>query len=311
MAVHVPLSIEAQIEARVLMMSTNNILSPANGKPIIVPSQDIVLGMYYMTRERPFAKGEGKIFGGRIEEVRVAYDHGVVDLQAPITVPHHSGKRVRDDASVARCCPRSCPEEIPFDCINKVLGKKDARRADRRDVTAAAGQKKTVLLADASAHDRLHATRRSAGISISIDDMLIPPEQERSCSTRRTKKSKKIENQYIEGLITDGERYNKVIDIWAQVAEAIASEMMKDISTRRVQGSRGRRADAQGRRRFNSIFMMADSGARGSHAADPSARRYARSDGQAVRRDHRDADHRELPRRSDGSPVLHLDPRCS
>jgi DNA-directed RNA polymerase subunit beta' len=272
MAVHVPLSIEAQMEARVLMMSTNNILSPANGKPIIVPSQDIVLGLYHLTRERPYARGEfreGKngqpargVFGS-VSEVRMAYDHGEVHLQAAIKLrmrkPDGDGTELVS-TTVGRALLRDiCPRQIPFEAINKVMGKKQL--AELIDlVYREAGQKATVLLADAlRTTGYTFATR--AGISICLDDMVIPPSKEVLLEEAK-KEVAEIEEQYTEGLITDGERYNKVVDIWAQVAEAIAKDMMKEISTEEFKDPDS--ATLKKAPSFNSIFIMADSGARGS-----------------------------------------------
>jgi DNA-directed RNA polymerase subunit beta' len=271
MAVHVPLSIEAQMEARVLMMSTNNILSPANGKPIIVPSQDIVLGLYNLTRERPFAKGDYKedkkgrmlrgVFGS-IGEVRMAYDHGEVHLQAKIKLrmDKDGGGTELVETTVGRALLKDiCPPQIPFEAINKIMGKKQL--AELIDlVYREAGQKATVLLADAlRTTGYTYATK--AGISVCIDDMVIPPSKEVLLGEAQ-KEVGEIEEQYTEGLITDGERYNKVVDIWAQVAEAIAKDMMKEISTEEFkdpEGGPNKKAPS-----FNSIFIMADSGARGS-----------------------------------------------
>ena len=269
MAVHVPLSIEAQMETRVLMMSTNNILSPANGKPIIVPTQDIVLGLYHMTRERPFAKGTfretkpGKdgivgVYAG-VDEVRMAYDHGAVDLQAPIMCrPGPAEKPVR--TTVGRVLLYEvCPREIPFESVNRVMGKKQL--ADLIDRTyRLCGQKATVLLADAL-RTMGYTMSTQAGISICIDDMQIPAAKDRLIDDAKREVAE-IEDQYTEGLITDGERYNKVVDIWAQVAEAIAKEMMDEISSDEYVDERT--GDSVRAPSFNSIFIMADSGARGS-----------------------------------------------
>ncbi len=262
MAVHVPLSIEAQIEARVLMMSTNNILSPAHGKPIIVPSQDIVLGLYYMTRDRPFVKGEGKVFSSPTE-VRFAYDSGVVHLQAKIRC-RIQGKL--EETTVGRALlSEIVPEEIPFKAYNKVLGKKDL--AELIDLCyRLTGNKKTVLLADHLMGTGFKQAMR-AGISISVHDMLMPPEK-KTFLEKAYEQVQEIENQYVEGLITDGERYNKVIDIWAQTSEQIASAMMKRLSVQTFKaplGWKGNEKEVTGPA-FNSIFMMADSGARGSNA---------------------------------------------
>ena len=256
MAVHVPLSVEAQIEARVLMMSTNNILSPAHGKPIISPSQDIVLGIYYLTRERPFAKGEGMILTDP-DEVITAYDAGEVDLQARIRV-RLDGEQV--ETTVGRVMLREIvPAEIPFKTINQVMDKKQL--ANLIDYSyRVCGNKKTVILADQlRTLGYKHAT--SAGISICIDDMIIPANKQKLLDDA-VLQVREIERQYHDGLITDGERYNKVIDIWALVTEAVAEEMGKELRSevfinpktgeRRIENS------------FNSIFMMADSGARGS-----------------------------------------------
>ncbi len=263
MAVHVPLSIEAQIEARVLMMSTNNILSPAHGKPVIVPSQDIVLGLYYMTRERPFSKGEGKIFSSPTE-VHFAYDNGVVNLQTRIKCRVHG---VLWDTTVGRTLlSEIIPDEIPFSAYNKILGKKDlAELIDQ--CYRLTGNKKTVLLADHLMQTGFREAMR-AGISISVHDMLIPKEKPVYLDQAYAQ-VQEIETQYIEGLITDGERYNKVIDIWAQTSEQIASAMMKQLSTQAFQAPtnwKGKGEKDITAPAFNSIFMMADSGARGSNA---------------------------------------------
>src|SRR5688572_12346707 len=271
MAVHVPLSIEAQMEARVLMMSTNNILSPANGKPIIVPSQDIVLGLYNLTRERPYAKGDYKedkkgrmlrgVFGS-LSEVRMAFDHHEVHLQAAIKLrmDKAGGGRELVETTVGRSLLKSiCPPQIAFEAINKVMGKKQL--AELIDlVYREAGQKATVLLAD-SLRTMGYTYATKAGISICLDDMVIPPSKETLLGEAQ-KEVAEIEEQYTEGLITDGERYNKVVDIWAQVAESIAKDMMKEISTDMftdpVTG------EVKKAPSFNSIYIMADSGARGS-----------------------------------------------
>jgi DNA-directed RNA polymerase subunit beta' len=255
MAVHVPLSIEAQAEARILMMSTNNILSPASGKPIIIPTQDIVLGIYYMTRERPLVKGEGKVFSSP-DEVRMAYDAQEVDLHAKI--------RVRMDGSLVETTVgrillwEIIPEEIPFALINKVMKKSEL--ANLVDYCYRyGGDKKTVLLSD-----RLKSLgyrfATIAGISISIDDMLIPSNKA-TLLRDAEKEIEKVQEQYTEGLITDGERYNKVIDIWAQVTESIADVMLKELGSEVIEGAGGKKVTTQS---FNPIFMMADSGARGS-----------------------------------------------
>ncbi|HEX7622050.1 MAG TPA: DNA-directed RNA polymerase subunit beta', partial [Anaeromyxobacteraceae bacterium] len=259
MAVHVPLSIEAQMEARVLMMSTNNILSPAHGKPIIVPSQDIVLGIYYMTRERAFAKGEGKIFASP-QEVRAAYDQGEIDLQAKITV-RMDGQRI--ESTTGRVLLFDIvPKALPFESINKVMDKKQLQNLI--DLTyRLCGEKETVLLAD-RVRSMGYGNATKAGISIALSNMHIPRKKQ-VLLDKATAEVTDIENQYTEGLITKGERYNKVIDIWAQVTEEVALEMMTEIGTETATGI-GKDGKREERRQpsFNPIYIMADSGARGS-----------------------------------------------
>ncbi len=254
MAVHIPLSIEAQVEARVLMMSTNNILSPAHGKPIIVPTQDIVLGLYYLTRDRPGVRGEGKRFSS-MDEVRAAYDATEVHLQAGIKLKF-DGKMV--DTTVGRIILMEVmPPSIRFDEINKVMDKK--RLADLIDICyRRSGNKETVILAD-RLKDLGYQYATKAGISICIDDMKIPKKKGVLLDSAY-EEVKEIQKQYNEGLITDGERYNKVIDIWAQATEQIAAEMLKELSTDTVKDEHGERQMPS----FNPIFIMADSGARGS-----------------------------------------------
>jgi len=259
MAVHIPLSIEAQIEARVLMMSTNNILSPAHGKPIIVPTQDIVLGLYYMTRDKPFVKGEGKIFSSP-EEVRMAYDAGEVDLHAAVKVRlRENGGEGRVETTVGRVLLREIlPPEVPFSFVNKVLNKKElATLIDQ--CYRFAGNKSTVILAD-QLKDLGFRYATQAGISICIDDMIIPP-RKAELLERANQEVLEIENQYKEGLITNGERYNKVVDIWAQVTENIGFEILDGLGTEMITDPTGKKKRVPS---FNPIFMMADSGARGS-----------------------------------------------
>ncbi len=255
MAVHVPLSVEAQVEARVLMMSTNNILSPAHGKPIIVPTQDIVLGLYYLTRERPGVKGEGKRFSS-FEEVRAAYDGGAAHLQAGIKVKL-DGRLI--DTTVGRVImSESVPSVIRFEEINRVMDKK--RLADLIDICyRRAGNKETVILAD-KLKDLGYQYATKAGISICIDDMKIPRKKEKLLD-KAYDEVKEIQKQYNEGLITDGERYNKVIDIWAQATEEIADAMLRELGTDTVKDESGAEKQIPS---FNPIFIMADSGARGS-----------------------------------------------
>src|SRR5438874_5984519 len=264
MAVHVPLSIEAQMEARVLMMSTNNILSPAHGKPIIVPTQDIVLGLYYLTRERALVHGEGRVFSSPAE-VRAAYDHHEVDLHAKITCRMEQydaeggpAGRARVETTVGRVLLSDVlPRKIGFSAINRVMDKKTL--GNLIDICyRTSGEKETVLLAD-RLRSLGYGYATKAGISIAIKDMVIPAKKQEFLE-RAQKEVAEIENQYLEGLITDGERYNKVIDIWAQVTEEVAGEMMGEIGTEVVhKGGKEKKQPS-----FNPIFIMADSGARGS-----------------------------------------------
>jgi DNA-directed RNA polymerase subunit beta' len=261
MAVHVPLSVEAQVEARALMMSTNNILSPAHGKPIIVPTQDIVLGLYFMTREKIGAKGDGCTFAN-FDEVRIAYDQDEVELQARIRtrVPEAGGgDGALVDTTVGRVLLYEIvPHEIPFAEVNKVMKKKELGMlidlAYRR-----AGNKATVIFAD-RLKDLGYEQATHAGISIGIKDMVIPAHKQRLLEEANAA-VREIEDQYNKGLITDGERYNKVVDIWAEVTDRIADEMLRELGTQEVPDPSGgvRRVPS-----FNPIFMMADSGARGS-----------------------------------------------
>ncbi|MCC6278794.1 MAG: DNA-directed RNA polymerase subunit beta' [Oligoflexia bacterium] len=257
MAVHVPLSVEAQIEARVLMMSTNNILSPAHGRPIIVPTQDIVLGVYWMTRSRPGAKGAGRTFGN-VDEVIYAYEMKEVDLQAEIKLRTSKG---RIDTTVGRAILRDIvPPQVPLEVYNKPMDKKSlAALVDQ--CFRLAGSKETVLLADRLMQLGFRFATR-AGISICIDNMLIPP-QKQSLIEKTQQEARKIQDQYAEGLITDGERYNKVVDIWAQTADQVAKEMMSKIDTEEFKLQDGKTVKGPS---FNPIFVMADSGARGSAA---------------------------------------------
>ncbi len=255
MAVHVPLSIEAQIEARVLMMSTNNILSPANGDPIIVPSQDIVLGIYYLTRDRPLARGEGRSFYGP-EEVRMAFDAGQVELHTKITC-RIDGRRV--ETTVGRVLLREIiPAELGFDLYNQVMGKKELKDLIARCYREA-GIKATVLLAD-RLKDMGYRYATASGVSISLSDMVIPQAKE-SIITQAENEVQTIESQYRGGLITDGEKHNKAVDIWTKATEDVAAEMMTEISSEDLAAPDGTAVRSLS---FNPIFMMADSGARGS-----------------------------------------------
>ena len=255
MAVHVPLSVEAQVEARGLMMSTNNILSPANGRPIIVPTQDIVLGLYFMTRERPEATGAGRRFANP-EEVRIAYDHGSIGLHTPISV-RMDGKLV--DSTVGRVLLYEIvPAEIAFSEVNKVMKKKEL--GNLVDLAyRLSGNKATVIFAD-KLKDLGFEFATKAGISIAIKDMVITSKKPKLLDQARTA-VREIEDQYNKGLITDGERYNKVVDIWAEVTDRIADEMLRELATDTVESEEGKKFTVSS---FNPIFMMADSGARGS-----------------------------------------------
>ncbi|HEX5066716.1 MAG TPA: DNA-directed RNA polymerase subunit beta' [Myxococcota bacterium] len=256
MAVHVPLSVEAQMEARVLMMSTNNILSPATGRPIIGPSQDIVLGCYYMTRERNGARGEGMRFASPAE-VRSAFDAGEVEIHAAIKVRMDGAGLV--DTTVGRILVREIvDDQIPFEMLNRVMDKKALGELIDQAYRSL-GNKATVILADRlRSLGYQHATR--AGVSICIDDMKIPSDKERFIAAA-AEEVREIEQQYQEGLITDGERYNKVIDIWAHATEQVASQMLDRLGTDIVKGEGGQELHLPS---FNPIYMMADSGARGS-----------------------------------------------
>ncbi len=278
MAVHVPLSIEAQLEARVLMMSSNNILSPANGEPIIVPSQDVVLGLYFMTKERIGAIGEGLIFAD-LKEVHRAYESRVANLNASITLrfkessligkkPELSSepatqtetfKRVKTTVGRA-LLSKILPEGLPFDLINKNLTKKSISNlinvCYRR-----LGLKDTIVFADQLMYTGFsYATR--AGISIGIEDMIIPDNKPQIINEADSE-VKEIEEQYASGLITHGERYNKVVDIWSRTNDRLAKAMMDQLGVETVIDSKGNEVTQSS---FNSIYMMADSGARGSAA---------------------------------------------
>ncbi len=254
MAVHVPLSIEAQVEARVLMLSVNNILSPANGRPITVPSQDMVLGVYYLSKVRPNARGEGMRFSGP-DEVRIAYDHGVVAKHARIKA-RIDGRLV--DTTVGRVIiSEILPEGLSFDLVNKEMNKKEISRLIDASYRQS-GARATVTLMD-NLKDIGFKYANEAGISICMNDMHIPTNKHELIA-QAEKQVMEIQKQYADGLITNGERYNKVIDIWASVTETIASEMMNELGIDdEVEG-----IPQDQKRSFNSIFMMADSGARGS-----------------------------------------------
>jgi DNA-directed RNA polymerase subunit beta' len=277
MAVHVPLSLEAQMEARTLMLASNNVLSPANGEPIIVPSQDIVLGLYYMTREKVAARGEGMRFAN-VAEVQRAFDNGLVDLHARITVRikeyeldfdgERTEKITRYETTVGRALlSEILPAGLPFSLIDRALKKKEISRlinASFRKV----GIRETVIFADKLMYTGYsYATK--AGISISINDMLVPPEKEQLIAAAEAE-VKEIEDQYVSGLVTQGERYNKVVDIWGRAGDKVADAMMKQLREEEVFDEEGKPVVQEGKtlrqESFNAIYMMADSGARGSAA---------------------------------------------
>ncbi|MBI5632469.1 MAG: DNA-directed RNA polymerase subunit beta' [Nitrospirae bacterium] len=258
MAVHVPLSIEAQVEARVLMMSVNNVLSPANGKPILLPTQDMVLGIYYLMKERRGARGEGMVFSDP-QDVRVAYDAGRLGEHAIIKV------RI-DGVMTATTTGRVLfyeivPKGIAFEDINKDMTKKALSKIIE-DSYKRVGRRETVVFLDKLEKLGFHFATKS-GISICMADMHIPVKKKEMIG-QAEKDVMEVESQYADGLITQGERYNKVIDIWANVTERIADEMMKELGAE--DEKLASEEELQEKRSFNSIFMMADSGARGSTA---------------------------------------------
>jgi DNA-directed RNA polymerase subunit beta' len=270
MAVHVPLSLEAQLEARTLMMSSNNVLSPANGEPIIVPSQDIVLGLYYLSRARVNARGEGMVFAD-VDEVHRAYENGVVELHARISVriPEYDGE-VNDgeqlplrriDTTVGRAILSGIlPRGLPFRMIDRELSKKAISQLINACYRRL-GLKDTVIFADQLMYLGFRFSTRS-GVSFCADDMVIP-EEKAEILGRAEEQVKEIEEQYSSGLVTKGERYNKVVDIWSHCNDQVAKAMMDHLGKEDVTTHEG---DVVSQASFNSIFMMADSGARGSAA---------------------------------------------
>ncbi len=270
MAVHVPLSLEAQMEARTLMLASNNVLSPANGEPIIVPSQDIVLGLYYMTRERINAKGEGMLFSS-VDELRRAWQSGVVDINARVTV--RLRERLKDDQGVVNervqryetvtgraFLSEILPPGLEFAHVNKVLKKKEISRLINASFRKC-GLKDTVVFADRLMYTGFSMAAKG-GISICMQDMLMPP-QKAEILAAAEKEVKEIEAQYTSGLVTQGERYNKVVDIWGQAGDKVAKAMMEQLSSEVTTDREGKPVRQES---FNSIYMMADSGARGSAA---------------------------------------------
>ncbi|MEM9388535.1 MAG: DNA-directed RNA polymerase subunit beta' [Pseudomonadota bacterium] len=269
MAVHVPLSLEAQLEARALMMASNNILSPANGDPIIVPSQDVVLGLYYITRERVNAEGEGIVFAD-VAEVSRAYHTRTVSLHAKVKLRISRSEIVDGekrqvnqvvDTTVGRALLLEVlPDELSFDLVNRTMTKKAisaAINASYREV----GLKRTVVFADQLMYAGFYYATR-AGVSIGVDDMVVPPEKAAILEEAEAE-VKEIEDQYGMGLVTNGERYNKVVDIWSRTNERVAKAMMEQLGGEEVEDSEGNKINQAS---FNSIYMMSDSGARGSPA---------------------------------------------
>src|SRR5262249_46203441 len=270
MAVHVPLSLESQLEARALMMSSNNILSPANGDPIIVPSQDVVLGLYYMTRQRVGARGEGMFFSD-VAEVHRAYESRSIDLQAKIKVPLRdqirgeggtlTERRRLVETSVGRALlSEILPKGLSFDIINTDMTKKTIS-ATINACYRALGLKETVVFADQLMYTGFQYATRS-GVSFGIDDSVIPEQKTRIVASA-DREVKEIQDQYSSGLVTNGERYNKVVDIWSRANDQVAKAMMEKLGTEEATDLKGQ---LKKQKSFNSIFMMADSGARGSAA---------------------------------------------
>ncbi|OAJ35118.1 DNA-directed RNA polymerase subunit beta' [Piscirickettsia salmonis] len=268
MAVHIPLTVEAQLEARALMMSTNNILSPASGDPVIAPSQDVVLGIYYTTRDRINAKGEGMVFAD-IQEAERAYQAGVAELHARVKV--RITDFVRDDnkelikrtqlteTTVGRALLFTIvPDGIPFDMVNKAMGKKQiAGLLD--ECYHNVGLKETVVFADQLMYAGFRYATRS-GVSVGIDDMVVP-EAKTAIVDEAEAQVREITEQYASGLVTAGERYNKVVDIWSRTNDSVKKAMMENLSKDQVVDAEGNTVEQVS---FNSVYMMADSGARGS-----------------------------------------------
>uniref|UniRef100_UPI0037C0EF81 DNA-directed RNA polymerase subunit beta' n=1 Tax=Limnohabitans sp. TaxID=1907725 RepID=UPI0037C0EF81 len=271
MAVHVPLSVEAQMEARTLMLASNNILFPASGEPSIVPSQDVVLGLYYATRDRINAKGEGLIFAD-IGEVQRALDADAVELPAKINVrmtewtkDKVSGEFTESVSMVETTVGRALlseilPKGLPFSNLNKALKKKEISKLINTSFRKC-GLKETVVFADKLLQNGFRLATR-AGISIGIDDMLVPPEKPAIIEAAE-KEVKDIEQQYVSGLVTSGERYNKVVDIWGKAGDVVSKVMMDQLRKEKTIDRHGNEVEQES---FNSIYMMADSGARGSAA---------------------------------------------
>ncbi|TMG74776.1 MAG: DNA-directed RNA polymerase subunit beta', partial [Betaproteobacteria bacterium] len=270
MAVHVPLSLEAQMEARTLMLASNNVLSPANGEPIIVPSQDIVLGLYYATRERINAKGEGMSFSD-LAEVHRAYDSRQVELNARVWV-RIKEKDIAEDGEITERIKRYettvgrallseiLPAGLSFELLNRSLKKKEISKLINVGFRQC-GLRETVIFADKLMQAGFTIATR-AGISFGVNDMRIP-EQKQQMIRDAENEVKEIEVQYTSGLVTAGERYNKVVDIWSRCGEQVGKVMMEQLGTEEVENRHGKKVRQEA---FNSIYMMADSGARGSAA---------------------------------------------
>ncbi len=271
MAVHIPLSVEAQMEARTLMLASNNVLFPASGEPSIVPSQDVVLGLYYATRERINGKGEGLIFAD-IGEVQRALDAREVELTSKINVRmtewvknKATGEFDASTAIVETTAGRALlseilPKGLPFAHMNKALKKKEISKLINVSFRKC-GLKETVVFADKLLQNGFRLATR-AGISIAIEDMLVPP-QKAGIIEAAEKEVKEIEQQYVSGLVTSGERYNKVVDIWGKAGDEVSKVMMQQLAKQKTQDRNGKEVEQES---FNSIYMMADSGARGSAA---------------------------------------------
>ena len=271
MAVHVPLSVEAQMEARTLMLASNNVLFPASGEPSIVPSQDVVLGLYYATRERINGKGEGLVFADT-DEVQRALDSNEVELTARISVrltewvkQKQTGEFIAETKIVETTVGRALlseilPKGLAFSNINKALKKKEISKLINASFRKC-GLKETVVFADKLLQNGFRLATK-AGISICVDDMLVPT-QKAEIIERSEKEVKEIEQQYVSGLVTSGERYNKVVDIWGKAGDEVSKVMMQQLAKQKTQDRHGQEVDQES---FNSIYMMADSGARGSAA---------------------------------------------
>jgi len=272
MAVHVPLSLEAQLEARTLMLASNNVLFPSNGEPSIVPSQDIVLGLYYTTRDKINGKGEGMIFAD-VREVERAYLNGVVELGSRISVrlleydvDANTGEKTQRPRFIAATTvgralmSEILPPGLSFDHINKALKKKEIARLINASFRQC-GLRETVIFVDRLMQTGFRLATRG-GISIAIDDMLIPARKVGILAEAEAQ-VKEIEQQYVSGLVTQGERYNKVVDIWGKAGDDVGKAMMEQLQREPVKNREGKIEQQES---FNAIYMMADSGARGSAA---------------------------------------------